>query len=234
MAELKGNDRARYVQGMFAQIANRYDLMNRLMTFGQDRRWRKKAIERAKLPTKGGILLDLGAGTGDLGMEAYQRVPRTLAMAVDFTIEMMLAGRKRPGTEMLRWTAADALRLPFRDETFAAVVSGFLLRNVIDLPQALQEQYRVIKPGGRIVSLDTTHPKKNLLSPMVRFYMNKVIPFLGQHISGQREAYVYLPNSSERFVSAEQLAIDFIQAGFGAVGFELLNFGTIAIHWGEK
>lgn len=234
MAELKGKDRAAYVQKMFARIAPHYDLMNRLMTFGQDRRWRRWVIQKAKLPQTGGKLLDLGTGTGDLAMETCQQNPTTLPIAADFTMEMMLAGRKRPGAGNIRWTVADALSLPFPENTFDAVISGFLLRNVVDLPQALREQYRLIKPGGRIVSLDTTRPKKTPLTPLVRFYMHKIIPFLGRMVSGHREAYVYLPNTSEKFVSAEQLTTAFIDAGFGTVGFERVNFGTIAIHWGEK
>jgi demethylmenaquinone methyltransferase/2-methoxy-6-polyprenyl-1,4-benzoquinol methylase len=167
-------------------------------------------------------------------MEARRQNRAILAVAADFTIEMMLAGQKRAGSETLHWAAADALHLPFPENTFDAVVSGFLLRNVVDLPQALREQYRLIKPGGRMVALDTTRPTKNLLTPFVRFYMRRVIPMLGQLVSRQREAYVYLPDTSEKFVSAERLAVMFMEAGFSSVGFERLNFGTIAIHWGEK
>lgn len=234
MAHLSGDSRAQYVQGMFARIAWRYDLMNRLMTFGQDYFWRRDVIRRAALPPDGGRLLDLGAGTGDLGRQALRRHPSTLAVEADFTLEMMRAGQARPGSAALRWSAADALNLPFPAGSFDAVVSGFLLRNVVDLPRALAEQYRLLKPGGRMVCLDTTQPQKHLLSPLVRFHMRRVIPWLGRLVSGQGDAYEYLPASSEAFLPAETLAAHMESTGFRRVAFRRLNFGTIAIHWGTK
>ena len=234
MTHLKGTERAAYVQGMFARIASHYDLMNRLMTLGQDRYWRRGVIKRADLPKSANLLLDLGCGTGDLGLDAVKSNSNTVPIEADFTLEMMNAGRERSGSEVLHWSAADALNLPFPNDSFDAVVSGFLLRNVVDLPKALREQYRVIKPGGRIVSLDTTKPQKNLLTPFVHFYMHTIIPILGRLISGQADAYAYLPDSSERFLSAEELAAQMISVGFAEIGFERTNFGTIAIHWGEK
>ena len=243
MTHLTGNQRAQYVQGMFTRIAPRYDLMNRLMTFGQDTAWRKEVIRRAGLPPEGGQLLDLGAGTGDLGFEALRRYPDTLSVEADFTFEMLLVGQQRmasPSSRMstnqssISWSAADALNLPFPANTFDAVVSGFLMRNVINLPLALCEQFRVLKPGGRIVILDTTHPRKNLLTPLVRFHMHFMIPLLGRLISGQHDAYEYLPDSSEAFLSAEAFAGKLSDAGFNKIAFRRLNFGTIAIHWGVK
>ncbi len=234
MTHLSGDKRAEYVQGMFARIAGHYDLMNRLMTFGQDRLWRKEVIRRTNLPASDGILLDLGGGTGDLGLEALQQKPAATPIVADFTFEMLAVGQQRLQSRLSNWATADALNLPFPDETFDAVVSGFLLRNVIDLPRSLAEQYRILKPGGRIVALDTTRPKKNLLSPLIHFHMHTVIPLLGRLISGQDDAYVYLPDSSEGFLSAEQLAAQLTTAGFREVGFRRRNFGTIAIHWGSK
>lgn len=234
MAHLTGNNRAQYVQGMFTRIAWRYDLMNRLMTFGQDYFWRREVIRRAALPSQGARLLDLGAGTGDLGRQALRRCPAALAVEADFTLEMMRAGRARSRSHALHWSAADALNLPFPAGSFDAVVSGFLLRNVVDLPRALAEQYRILKPGGRIVCLDTTQPQKNIFTPLVRFHMRRVIPWLGRLISGQEDAYEYLPTSSEAFLSAESLAQHMQSAGFQQVAFRRLNFGTVAIHWGTK
>jgi len=232
MAYLSGSERARYVQGMFARIAHRYDLMNRLMTAGQDVRWRVEVIQRAVLPP-GGSLLDLGAGTGDLAREALRQAPQSTAVAADFTLEMMLAGRDRPVRHLV-WTAADALYLPFPDERFDAVVSGFLLRNVSDLPRSLHEQRRVLKPGGRIVCLDTTRPPHNLLTPFINLHLHTVIPALGRLIAGDAEAYTYLPDSTQSFLSAESLAEHLRLAGFREVGFLRKMLGTVAIHWGVK
>ncbi len=225
-------ERARYVQEMFGRIAPRYDLMNRLMTAGQDVQWRKEVIRRAQLPP-GGRLLDLGAGTGDLAREAQRQYPGAQVLAGDFTVKMMLAGKGRPG-DRLDWAANDALNLPYPTAVFDAVVSGYLLRNVVDLQRALREQFRVLKPGGRLVALDTTRPRKNWLQPFIHFYMSQVIPLLGGLVTGQREAYTYLPTTSESFLTAEELAARLAAVGFQQVGYQRRMFGTMAIHWAVK
>lgn len=230
MTRLTGQERASYVQNMFTRIAGRYDLMNRLMTGGQDIRWRKQVIQLARL-RHNARLLDLGTGTGDLAREALSQFPQARVVAADFTLEMMRVGQKRGPLE---FSSADALRLPFTDSSFEAVVSGFLMRNVIDLQKALQEQYRVLKHGGRIVILDTTRPKKNLLSPFIWLHMHVVIPLLGRLLTGSSDAYRYLPETTEGFVTAENMASRMAAVGFKKIGYERLMFGTIAIHWGEK
>jgi len=218
------------IQGMFSQIAGSYDLMNRLMTAGQDTTWRREVIHRAGLSPVS-RLLDLGSGTGDLVREAQRQQPGCIAVAADFTLGMMRAGNLRGH---LDWSAADALRLPFPEAEFDAVVSGFLMRNVLDVTLALQEQYRVLKEEGRIVILDTTHPRRNLLYPFLWLHLHLVIPLLGAIITSQRAAYTYLPESTEKFLYAEQLASAMTMVGFKNVGFHRRMFGTIAIHWGQK
>ncbi|HEX5809308.1 MAG TPA: ubiquinone/menaquinone biosynthesis methyltransferase [Anaerolineales bacterium] len=230
MTNLTGPARADYVKNMFTRIASRYDLMNRLMTGGQDARWRKQVIERAQL-SHGTYVLDLGTGTGDLAREAMAQVPRARVVAADFTLEMMRVGQNKGA---LSFSSADALRLPFQDSLFDAVVSSFLMRNVIDLQKALQEQHRVLKRGGRIVILDTTRPKRNFLSPFIWLHMHVVIPLLGRLLTGSRDAYRYLPQTTERFVTAENLAARMASIGFKKINYQRLMFGTIAIHWGEK
>jgi demethylmenaquinone methyltransferase/2-methoxy-6-polyprenyl-1,4-benzoquinol methylase len=230
MAQLKGPERATYVQNLFTRIARRYDLMNRLMTGGQDIRWRKQVIQLAAL-RRHDRLLDVGTGTGDLAREALAQFPRANVIAADFTLEMMRVGQKNGA---LSFASADALRLPFQDLSFDAVVSGFFVRNVIDLQRALQEQYRVLKNGGRIVILDTTRPRKNILSPLIWLHMHAIIPALGALLTGVREAYHYLPESSEAFVTAEELAARMAAVGFKRINYERRMFGTIAIHWGKK
>jgi demethylmenaquinone methyltransferase / 2-methoxy-6-polyprenyl-1,4-benzoquinol methylase len=231
MTQLTGEERAVYVQNMFTRIAKRYDLMNRLMTGFQDVRWRRLVIQLAGLKP-GASLLDLGTGTGDLAREALRQQPATRVTAADFTLEMMRVGQKNGSP--LNWSAADALRIPFADASFDAVVSGFLMRNVTDLHMALQEQYRVLRRGGRIVILDTTRPKKNLLSPFIKFHMHVVIPTLGGLLSGMRDAYKYLPDTTENFVTAEKMSVLMAAVGFKKIGYERLMFGTIVIHWAEK
>ncbi|RJP52197.1 MAG: ubiquinone/menaquinone biosynthesis methyltransferase [Anaerolineaceae bacterium] len=230
MTQLTGHERAAYVQNMFTRIAKRYDLMNRLITGFQDVRWRRRVIRLADLKPAS-RLLDLGAGTGDLAREALRQQPAARVTAADFTLEMMRVGQRRGP---LDFSAADALRLPFANVSFDAAVSGFLMRNVIDIHKALEEQFRVLKRGGRIVILDTTRPKKNILSPFIWIHMHFIIPTLGRIISGERDAYKYLPDTTENFVTAEKMAALMASVGFQEIGCQRLMFGTIAIHWAEK
>lgn len=230
MTRLTGQERVTYVQNMFTLIAKRYDLMNRLMTGGQDIRWRRQVIQLARLG-QNARLLDLGTGTGDLAREALAQSPQARVIAADFTLEMMRVGQKRGA---LDFSSADALHLPFKDSLFDAVVSGFLMRNVIDLQKALQEQYRVLKNRGRIVILDTTRPKKSFLSPFIKLHMHVLIPALGRLVTGSSEAYRYLPETTEGFVTAEEMAARMAAVGFKKVNYQRLMFGTVAIHWGEK
>jgi demethylmenaquinone methyltransferase/2-methoxy-6-polyprenyl-1,4-benzoquinol methylase len=235
MSDLTGSERVDYVRAMFTRIAHRYDLMNRLMTAGQDVGWRREVIRRAEIAS-GGTILDLGAGTGDLAREALRQVPDCHPVAVDLTMEMMRIGRARNATQngCIEWVSSDALTVPFPELTFNAVVSGFLLRNVIDIERTLAEQYRTLKPGGRLVALDTTQPSENLFSPLVRFHLRYVIPRMGSWLTGDPEAYRYLPETTRKFLTAERLTVLIQQAGFQDVGFRRLMFGTAAIHWGKK
>ncbi len=229
---LSPTERRRYVQNMFTRIAARYDLMNRVMTFGQDVSWRREVIRRAALQP-GDFLLDLGAGTGDLAREALRQQPACRVLAADYTLAMMQVGRTRYAHPPW-WCGADALALPYPDETFDVLVSGYLLRNVVDLPRALAEQYRVLKPGGRILSLDTTRPPRNLLAPFIDFHLHTLIPLAGRLLTGEADAYTYLPDSTAAFLTAEDLAAAFRRAGFRETGFHRRMFGTMAIHWGRK
>jgi demethylmenaquinone methyltransferase/2-methoxy-6-polyprenyl-1,4-benzoquinol methylase len=218
---------------MFARIAGRYDLMNRLMTFGQDVRWRRLVIQEAQLPD-GGKLLDIATGTGEIAQEGLRQQPDILAVGGDFVLEMMQVGRQNSDRRGILWVAADTLTLPFPNEVFDAVTSGFLMRNVIDVPGAFREQARVTRPGGRIVVLESSPPKKNILRPFIRFHLNNIIPALGTIITGEAEAYRYLPDSTQQFQEPESLAAIMRQAGLENVRYNLYMFGTIAIHVGQK
>ena len=233
MAHLEGQERARYVQSMFARIAGRYDTMNRLMTGGQDLKWRRYVIEQAQLPA-GGRLLDIATGTGDIAYEGLQQTPDLLAVGGDFTVEMMQVGKRIPERWSILWVGADTLALPFADDTFDAVTSGFLMRNVIDVPGAFREQMRVTKPGGRVVVLESSPPKQNALRPFISIHLNYVIPTLGKLITGEADAYRYLPDSTRQFQSPESLAEIMRQTGFTNVTYKLFMFGTIAVHVGQK
>ena len=231
------SDHAAYVQQMFGRIARRYDIMNRLMTFGQDRRWRRFVVQQAHLEP-GAWLLDIATGTGDIAFEAQQRVPGLHVVAADFTLPMMRVGqlreRQRDKARPFAWHGADTLNLPYTADVFDAVVSGYLFRNVTDIPRALDEQRRVLRPGGWLVTLDTTPPPRNLLRPFIQFHLRFVIPALGRLITGQADAYQYLPESTLGFKTADELADLMRQAGLQNVAYQRFMFGTMAVHWGQK
>ncbi|MGD8455679.1 MAG: ubiquinone/menaquinone biosynthesis methyltransferase [Anaerolineales bacterium] len=233
MSHLTGKERSRHVREMFERIAPRYDLMNGVMTLGQDMRWRREAIRRLQV-RPGTVVLDVGAGTGDIAFEIARKHPDTLVVAFDFTLNMIRVGKERQGGEGVVWVVADAQQLPFGKESVSGVISGFLLRNVPDIGRTLKEHARVLRPGGRAVSLDTTPPRRNLLRPFLEFYLHRVVPFMGRLLAGDTEAYTYLPNSTEGFLPAEALAERFREAGMEKVGFVRRMFGVIGIHWCEK
>ena len=232
--KLSGEARSVAVQDMFQQIAPRYDLMNRLMTAGQDRSWRRFVVAKANLPPNGAAL-DIATGTGDIAFELLNSGKAGLSVGADFAPAMMIAGQMRALGDRVKWVAADALNLPFSAGRFDAVTHGFLLRNVIDIPRALSEQLRVLKPGGRVVALDTSPPpQRSILSPVIKFHLGVVIPTVGGILTGSRKAYTYLPQSTIGFKTPDALAELFRTAGFVEVGYKRFMFGTIGIVWGTK
>jgi demethylmenaquinone methyltransferase/2-methoxy-6-polyprenyl-1,4-benzoquinol methylase len=209
--------------------------MNRLMTFGQDMKWRRFVVQQANLKA-GGKLLDLATGTGDIAFEAVRAVPGIQAVGADFSLPMMRIGQHMPLGQSVGWAGADALNLPFPDATFDAVTSGYLMRNVIDIPRAVGEQLRVLRPGGRIVVLDTSPPPKNLLRPFIEIHLRYIIPTLGRLVAGRSgaDAYQYLPSSTQAFKTPDELAAIMRAAGVRDVQYRTFMFGTMAVHWGEK
>lgn len=230
--------KAEYVGTMFDTIAPRYDLMNRLMTFGLDRRWRDDVVARAA-PPAGGSVLDVATGTGDIAIALAGRVgPRGAVIATDFSRGMMRPGpgkAARAGVGgTVRFIAADALDLPFPDDSFDCVTTGFAMRNVTDIERAFREMRRVTKPGGRVVCLEVAKPGL----PPVRFlhqsYFNHVVPLLGRVITGSGEAYRYLPESARNFPPPPTLAAIMERAGLCDVRFRRLTLGAVAVHTGVK
>lgn len=228
-------DRARLVGAMFARIVPRYDLMNTLMTLGMDRRWRELTVEAARVPP-GGLALDVAAGTGELTFTLLRHGAR-VAVGADFCQDMLIAARdkaRRRGARGALFVTGDALALPFPDDAFDAATVGFGLRNVSDLPGALAELRRVVRPGGRVVCLELTHPPSRLVAVAFHPYFHGLVPLVGGLISGDPLAYRYLPDSVLRFPSAPRLADLMREAGLRAVQYRLLGLGTVAIHVGVK
>lgn len=218
---------------LFTKIAPQYDLINHLMTGWQDIRWRRTAVKQLQLPPAG-RLLDIGSGNGQIIQEAVRQYPDCQCVAADLTQAMMVIGQRKTIRFNTSWSTADSAYLPFPEGTFDGVISGFLVRNLEDIYQGLQDQYRVLKPGGRIAILDTTKPPKHILAPVIRFYMTRIIPAIGGLITGYRDAYRYLNDSTAGFLAAGELASYLAAVGFKKVAYQELTFGMIAIHWGEK
>ena len=218
---------------MFGGVSRRYDLLNRLISLGQDRRWRRLAVSRLA-PRSGERVLDLGAGTGDLALETARQFPGVRVIAADLTPEMVRLGRGGPGARSVGWVIAEAGNLPFAQGAFDGIISGFLLRNVGSLERALVEQRRVLRSGGGWVALDTTPARGGPLRPLIELHFRLVIPLLGRLVAGRVQAYRWLAASTLGFVTAEKLAERLRAAGFEGVGFRRLMLGAIAVHWAAK
>ena len=218
-------ERARGIQEMFSRISPQYDRMNRLMTAGLDGRWRRAAVAAAE--PRGADVLDIGCGTGDLSEEFRRAGARSVAGA-DFSAAMLARARdKAAGGD---WLQADALRLPFDDGTFDAVASAFVLRNLVDLPAAFAEMARVLRPGGRIVALDITHPPPGPLGALMRFGFEQGVTRLAGALSGQGRAYRYLPSSLEGYPPADDLSRLIESAGAERVRYRRFGGGIVALH----
>lgn len=233
MTHFNKSDRTGYIRDMFGRISGQYDLVNRLISLGRDLRWRRYAIKKAVLP-KAGRLLDVGTGTGDFAIEALTLDSTLRVTAVDFSLQMMTVGRSRKDGRMVLWCNADALRLPFPDAVFDAVISGYLIRNVHDARRAFEEQMRVVKPCGRVVCLDTVPVPNKITRIPVMLYLKMVIPLLGWLITRDRAAYTYLYKSTQAFMTPEQLASTMKSAGLLNVSHQRFMFGTMALHTGIR
>ncbi len=238
LKEFRPERKAEYVNRMFAQIAPSYDKMNRLMTFGLDQGWRKVVVAEAA-PPWGGKALDVATGTGDIALALAPKVgPQGEIIASDFCLEMMLPGPGKADKagvgSFVRWVAADALNLPFSDNTFDCVTTGFAMRNVTNIEQAFRDMGRVVKPGGRVVCLEVARPNFAPVRWGHQLYFNKIVPLIGRLISGHREAYTYLPDSARNFPPPEELKRIMERAGLTQVRFRSYGFGAVAIHVGLK
>jgi demethylmenaquinone methyltransferase/2-methoxy-6-polyprenyl-1,4-benzoquinol methylase len=246
-----------FVRAMFARIAPHYDTMNRLMTFGFDRRWRRLAVREALGRTHGALpmeekrqsqVLDVGTGTGDLALELLRQEPTLHVVGLDLVPEMLaiaqhkagsLAVRAAPGgtgetVGRLDLVLGDALHLPFGDGEFDAVVTGFALRNVLDIPVAFSEMARVTRPGGRVACLELAKPRLPLFRHLFALYFFRLVPFLGRIMAGEAVAYTYLPHSLAVFLTPAEIAGVMQASGWREVRCRRLMLGTVALHTGVR
>ncbi len=210
------------VRGMFDRIAPVYDAMNRVMTAGLDRRWRRLTVREVVWP--GDRVLDVCCGTGDLALESERRGGRVVGL--DFSEAMLERARPKSGT--IEWVRGDALSLPFPEAEFDAVTVGFGIRNLEDLERGLGEIQRVLRSGGRLGVLEITRPR-GLARPFFRVWLDVLVPLAGRFLPGGR-AYTYLPASVRRFPGPEDLTALLRLAGFTEVRYRLLGAGSVALH----
>jgi demethylmenaquinone methyltransferase/2-methoxy-6-polyprenyl-1,4-benzoquinol methylase len=215
-------DKSREIQQMFNDIAHRYDLLNRLLSFRTDVRWRKKAIKLANIQS-GQTVLDLACGTADMMIEMDSRVGDVNLIGGDFSYNMLKLGKdKFPKGS---FSVSDAHKLPFKDNSFDRITISFGFRNVTDKPTGLKEMHRVLKDGGKLCILEFSQPEGFFFSRLYRLYFTKILPFIGGIISGNRGAYEYLPDSVYKFPKRDLYRQIVLEAGFESIDFNPMTFG---------
>jgi demethylmenaquinone methyltransferase / 2-methoxy-6-polyprenyl-1,4-benzoquinol methylase len=230
-AETRGRLSEPQVRAMFDRIARVYDLMNSVMTAGMHHRWRERAVDMAGVGP-GDRALDVATGTGDLAIALSRRVgAQGAVIGSDFSEQMLELARRKSDAVEFEW--GNALELGYADDSFDAVTVGFGARNFSDLRAGLAEMVRVTRPGGRVVVLEITTPRRPPLSWFFRIWFDRMVPLIGR-LAGDPDAYSYLPSSVRRFPMPEELAGDLAAAGLTDVRWLLTAGGIIAIHSGRK
>jgi demethylmenaquinone methyltransferase/2-methoxy-6-polyprenyl-1,4-benzoquinol methylase len=220
------DDKAVWVQGMFGRIAGRYDLLNHLLSFNLDKRWRARTVERvSNLPHA--RVLDLCCGTGDLLLA----LKGGLVLGSDFCHPMLLEAQRKGSNPLFE---ADALALPLKDNSLDLITCAFGFRNLANYEKGLEELLRVLKPGGVAAILEFSQPTNRVFGALYSFFSTTILPRVGGMVSGSPDAYSYLPESIRKFPGAEDLAAKIKAAGFERVEFERMTGGAVALHLGYK
>lgn len=219
---------------MFGRVARHYDLLNHVLSANLDRRWRRRAA--AGLDTDGPLLrvLDLCGGTGDLALAVARGTTAGTIVCCDFALPMLSRAQKkfrRAGlADRCVTVEGDGLRLPFPAEAFDAVTVGFGVRNLVDMAQGFEEMRRVLRPGGRLIVLEFSAPQGPVLSRVYALYLQRVLPRLGNGLSGAEGSYTYLARTIAEFPDPPTLARCIRDAGFASCSWQLLSRGIVAIH----
>ncbi len=222
---------------MFSAIAPRYDFLNRLLSAGRDRLWRREAVAQVR-PERGGRHLDVATGTADVALEIFrQKGGEAFVVGSDISLEMMRIGRRKAGLagkkDRIAFVRAPGEALPFRDGAFDSASVAFGIRNVADRERGLAEMCRVVRPGGRIVVLEFSQPEGALFGSLYRLYFTKVLPRIGGLVS-RRSAYAYLPESVQSFPPPAEFAEMMRKAGCATVDRRPLTFGIVTLYVGTR
>jgi demethylmenaquinone methyltransferase/2-methoxy-6-polyprenyl-1,4-benzoquinol methylase len=224
-------EKAQWVRGMFGRIAGRYDLLNHLLSFNLDKRWRARTVKRVSdiLARPDARVLDLCCGTGDvlLALEDHQ----AWISGSDFCHPMLLEARRKTRSPLFE---ADALALPLKNNSLDLITCAFGFRNLANYDKGLEEFLRVLKPGGVAAILEFSQPTNRAFGALYQFFSNHVLPRIGGMVSGSTDAYSYLPESIKKFPGADDLAAQMESAGFKKVEFERMTGGAVALHLGCK
>ena len=235
-SDMKSN-KAAYLQSMFTAIAGNYDLFNSLLSLRRDSAWRKFAASECGLKPDG-LALDVATGTGEFARHVLNQYDRSSIIGIDFCSEMLLYARGKlaslSGGKMIEVVLGDGMCLPFPDNVFDCATIGFALRNVADIQIVFSEIARVVKPEGRVVSLELTRPSFPPARALHDFILFWIAPSLGRLLSGNREAYTYLPNSIVEFASPEEVKLVMEKAGLQKVKIHRLTFGMATVHVAVK
>lgn len=231
------DQKAGRVQGVFSSVASKYDIMNDVMSVGIHRIW-KEAMMDWLAPRPGQRLLDVAGGTGDVSFKFLRRAGAGFATVLDLTEQMLVEGRKRAEAEdmaaSLDWVVGDAMALPFEDNTFDVYTISFGIRNVTRPQEALNEAFRVLRPGGRLMVLEFSQIPNDMMQKAYDLYSFNVIPRMGQAIAGDRDSYQYLVESIRKFPNQETFLDMVKQAGFENAKYRNLSMGIAALHSGWK
>ena len=228
----------RAIQVMFDRIAGRYDFLNQIISLRLDAVWREKAIKKV-IKNGGGLILDVGTGTGDLSFSAIKRMKGSgQIVALDFSLQMLKLARLKqphaPNGEKVCFLQGSALACPFRDSIFDGVMTAFVLRNVSDLSVFFSQAFRVLKAGGRFVSLDMFPPSNIWFSRLYALYFYRLVPRIGEFFAKDRSAYRYLAKSVENFCPPERVTELLRQAGFEHVNAKRFLNGAVCMHVADK
>jgi len=221
------------IQQLFTRIARRYDLLNRLMSLGQDQRWRAQAIASLQLPARARVL-DVATGTGDVALMIQRQYPESEVIGLDLTPAMVAGAQAKDTQRRVAWCVGDGLALPFPAASFDGVISAFMLRNVPDVPMALREQVRVLKSGGRLACLEMTWPKRFPMAQLFSVYFFHWTPLMGRLLAGDEAAYRYLPRSVATFIPPDQVCHILRAVGLEEVQVQFQMGGTVALYTGWK